>query len=85
MSVEMRWLGTFNRANQNALRPVKTRPLSGMPLGMHPIECADAIGRDQEQPIAQVVDVAHLALPLGDRSGAKVCFEKSHVCDRLLG
>ena len=52
--------------------------LVGNAVGKHPIEGADAIGRDQEQPIAEVVDVAHLSLSLGDRSGTEVRFQKCH-------
>ena len=42
-------------------------PLVGDAVGQHPVERADAIGRDQQEPIAQVVNVADLAAPLGER------------------
>ena len=53
-------------------------PLVGDAVGHDPVERTDAIGGDQEQPIAQVVDVADLAPPPGDRAGAEVGFEKRH-------
>src|SRR5262249_54793462 len=34
ISVEIKWLGTFSRSNQNALSCVRIRPLSGIPLGI---------------------------------------------------
>lgn len=40
--------------------------LVGNPVGKYPIEGADAIGRDQQQAIAKVVNVAHLTLSPGD-------------------
>ena len=61
MSVEIRWLGTFRRSNQKMREAGQDAPLVGDAVGQDPVERADAIGRDQEEPIAQVVDVADLA------------------------
>ena len=35
--------------------------LVGNPCGQHPVESADSVRRDDQQRLAQVVDVAHLA------------------------
>ena len=42
------------------------------PVGHDPIERTDAVGRDQQQSMTEIVDVADLALTLGERSGAQV-------------
>ncbi len=36
-------------------------PLVGNAGGQHPVEGADAVGADQQQFVAQVVDIAHFA------------------------
>ena len=42
--------------------PVRTRPLSGIGVGQDHVERADAVGRDQQQPVGTgVVEVADLA------------------------
>ena len=41
--------------------PVRTLPLSGIPFGMHDVVGRDAVGGDQQQAVAQVVDLADLA------------------------
>ena len=53
------------RSNQNAEICVSTLPLSGMPDAEHVIERRDAIGGDDEQPVAELVDVADLSRPVG--------------------
>ena len=50
------------RSNQCSESAVSTRPLSGIGLGEHDVERADAIGGDQQQGVlARLVDVADLA------------------------
>ena len=60
-SMLSRWFGTSRKSNQNSVMPVRMRPLSGMPRRQHPVEGADAVGGDDDQAVAQVVDVADLA------------------------
>ena len=38
----------------------------------------DAIGRDQQEPVAQVINVANLAPPLGDCSGTQIRLQQCH-------
>ena len=38
-------------------------PLVGNGRRQHPVEGADPVGADQQQAVAQIVDVAHLAAP----------------------
>jgi len=68
MSVEIRWWSPPSRSNQKVLKPVKTRPLSGMPVGKTQFVRADPVAGDQEQAIAKVIDVAHLCLDARARS-----------------
>ena len=70
--------GPSDGSNQKALRPVRTRPLSGMPLGRTQSNALMRSVATSKQPVAQVVDVADLAPPLGDRPLRQVRFEQRH-------
>ena len=75
----MKMVGDLQHAsNQYALRPVKTRPLSGMPLGRTQSNALMRSVATSKQPIAQVVDVADLAPPPGDLSAAEIGFQENH-------
>ena len=60
-SVVIRWFGSPNCPNQKAAICVSTPALVGNAGGQHPIERAEPVGADQQEPIAQVVNVAHFA------------------------
>ena len=52
------------RANQNAERPVSTRPLSGISVGQDDVERRDPVARDEQQPVVvERVELADLAAP----------------------
>ena len=64
-SVVIRWLGSPSRSNQKAAICGQHPPLVGDAGGQDPVERAEPVGADQQEPVAQVVDVADLAAPHG--------------------
>ena len=60
-SVVIRWFGSPNCLNQKAAICVSRRPLSGMPVGRIQSKRAQPVGAHQQEPIAQVINVAYFA------------------------
>ena len=70
-SVVIRWFGSSSSSNQKAADLRQHAALVGNAGGQHPVERADAVGADQQQLVAQVVDIADFAaadLQIGQRS-----------------
>ena len=69
--------------NLDDIEPVERKAgqdpaLVGDAVGQHPVKRADAIGRDQEEAVAQVIDVANLAAAAWGFAAAEIGLEQNH-------
>ena len=65
-SMVRKWCGTSRRPNQISLNLRQHAPLVGDAVGQDPVERADAVGGDEQQPVAEVIHVADFAAPHGN-------------------